>query len=102
MLAGESPFFIESGQLCLLLKPILPGWLFNVEGKLSFRFLGNCWVTYHNPGRQNTYGEKVLPHKITLRLQDDRLVEIESGIISSPFAGMARTGKIKQIDVYLA
>ncbi|MFC1996865.1 cellobiose phosphorylase [Chloroflexota bacterium] len=101
MMAGETPFFIKGGQLCLQFKPILPGWLFNDEGKLSFRYMGNCWVTYHNNNKQDTYDEKIFTQKIILQLEDKRWVEIESSIISSPFAEMVRIGEIKQIDVFL-
>ena len=99
-MAGETPFFIEGGQLCLHFKPILPGWLFNDEGKLSFRFLGQCWVTYHNPSRHNTYDKKISARKINLQFEDGRQNEIEAGTISAPLAEMVRTGKFRQIDVY--
>ncbi len=56
MMAGLQPFVVREGQLCLSLRPILPGWLFTEEGALSFQFLGNCMVTYHNPGRLDTFG----------------------------------------------
>ncbi len=100
MMAGENPFFIEGGQLCLKFKPILPGWLFTDEGKLSFRFLGQCWVTYHNPDRLNTYDKKVSTKKIILQMANERNIEIEAGTISAPLAEMVRTGEIKQMDVF--
>lgn len=55
MLVGDSPFKFENGQLILEFKPALAGWLFDEEGKISFKFLGNCMVTYHNPQKIDTY-----------------------------------------------
>jgi hypothetical protein len=49
LMAGEQPFFMQGGQLCLALKPILPGWLFNKDNTLSSKFLGSTMIIYHNP-----------------------------------------------------
>ena len=100
MMAGETPFCIEDGQLCLQFKPILPGWLFDDKGKLSFRFLGHCWVTYHNPYRQNTYEGTISINKVILQTQSEPEIEIENSLITAPLAEMVRTGKIEQIDIY--
>jgi len=100
MMAGKTPFFMEGDQLSLQLRPIIPGWLFNNDGRLSFRFLGNCWVTYHNPNRHNTYDQEASIKKIILQTEGERQVEIKADTISHPFAETVRTGKIKRIDVF--
>ena len=51
MMAGPQPFRMQAGQLYLRFQPALPGWLFDQAGRLSFTFLGQCEVTYHNPQR---------------------------------------------------
>jgi hypothetical protein len=101
MMAGAFPFYVEDGQLCLQFQPVLPGWLFDDGGKITFRFLGNCWVTYHNPNRKNTHQENVTISKTILTKEDQEKVEFEGNIISSHFAGMVREGKIKRIDLYI-
>jgi hypothetical protein len=101
MMAGENPFYIENGQLYLQFKPILPGWLFDNDGKLAFRFLGNCWVTYHNPDKQNTYHDNVSIQKIILNIEDQDNVEIWGNTIPSTFAKNIREGKVNKIDLYI-
>jgi hypothetical protein len=49
MTVGKQPFRLENGQLVLAIEPILPGWLFKEDGTFTFRFLGMCDVTLHNP-----------------------------------------------------
>ncbi len=58
MMAGRQPFFLQDGELCLALKPTLPGWLFDSEGKVTFVFLGHTPVTIHNPGRVDTWRDQ--------------------------------------------
>ncbi|MFX0126291.1 MAG: cellobiose phosphorylase, partial [Candidatus Hodarchaeota archaeon] len=53
IMVGKNPFFLENNQLCLEFKPILPSWLFDENGSVSFNFLGNCTVTYQNPQKLN-------------------------------------------------
>jgi hypothetical protein len=40
MMAGQQPFYLQNGRLCLQFKPTLPGWLFDRDGRLAFTFLG--------------------------------------------------------------
>lgn len=60
MMGGEKPFSINSDTktLQLTLSPIIPGWLFPENGKLSFTFLGSIAVTYVNPDRKDTWKMK--------------------------------------------
>lgn len=103
MMAGEKPFRLRNGQLCLTLKPILPQWLFEEQGVLSFRFLGNCDVTYHNPAGKNTYGKDgVTVHRIVLATEEGAEVEFQGGVITEPFASKVREGRIRRIQAYLA
>ncbi|MFN2128238.1 MAG: cellobiose phosphorylase, partial [Anaerolineales bacterium] len=101
MMAGKTPFFMKDGQLHLQFKPILPGWLFNADGMLSFCFLGNCWVTYHNPLKKNTYIESVSTQKVILQIKGTNPIEIPGGLIPSYLAEMVRCGEISKIDIFL-
>jgi hypothetical protein len=100
MMIGGTPFSCQDGNLSLQLRPSLPGWLFDVEGKLSFNFLGHCLVTYINPSRENTYDEKIRLEKIQLFMDDD-IVEIEGPVIPSPYAAWLREGRIQRINAFL-
>lgn len=59
MMAGPAPFTMQGAALRVKLSPALPGWLFDDNGELAFRFLGRCDVTYVNPDRLDTFVEGV-------------------------------------------
>jgi hypothetical protein len=105
MMAGEKPFFVEDGQLCLKLKPALPGWLFDDTSTLSFTFLGGCKVVYHNPRRVDTFRDGDLGRwQVTLHVTEDRMgqertVTFDSATIRAPYAEMVRRGEVKRIDI---
>jgi hypothetical protein len=102
MMAGERPFVLEGGQLCLAFKPILPGWIFSEEHTVSFKFLGRVTVIYHNPGRRDTFDPKVVIRSIVLRTNEGDSLELVGQVIPAPFARRIREGQIEQIDVYFA
>lgn len=101
MFAGKTPFFFENNVLCLEFKPILPGWLFDENGLISFKFLGTCQVTYHNPKKLNTYETGLIIKEISLQLEGNSTVKINGSVIKSPYASMIRSGEIKSIDIVL-
>jgi hypothetical protein len=98
MMAGERPFFMRAGQLALALRPVLPSWLFDEAGQVSFKFLGYCTVVYHNPERRDLLGD--LANKLTLETQDGQTVNLAGGVIGAPHAAMVRAGQVKAIQVY--
>ena len=100
MMAGETPFFMRKGRLCLSFKPVLPGWLFPESGDLSFRFLGCCMVTYHNPKRLDTFRGRVRPRQIDIYAPGCRMITIDGDTISSPYAQWVRSGKVERIEVF--
>ncbi len=103
MMAGKDIFTFSYGELRLELKPVLPGWLFNDDGVISFKLLGSIIVNYINPSRKNTYGEgAVKPVKYTLTGFENQIVEINEGFVRGHFAEEVRNCKIKSIDIYLA
>jgi len=99
MMAGRQPFFMQDGQLHLALKPALPGWLFREDGTLTFKFLGHCAVTYHNPERRDTFAEGMDIRQSVLHLDDGDVI-IEGPIIPAPYAEQVRAGKVAMINVY--
>ncbi|WP_058486419.1 hypothetical protein [Defluviitalea phaphyphila] len=101
MMVGKKPFILKDNKLCLCFSPILPGWLFDENGQVSFKFLGKCKVTYHNPSKKNTYGDnKVCIRKIILKTNENKIIEILGAYINEDNALKVRNGEIKDIDVY--
>ncbi len=99
MMAGNNPFFIDRGELCLRLQPALPGWLFDQQGKLSFTFLGRCEVNYHNPLRINTYDKQMQIQAMTLDLNNQQ-IKVQGNVLRQEYASLVREGRIKRIDAY--
>jgi hypothetical protein len=100
MTAGGRPFLLEKGKLGLAFRPTLPGWLFDKDGKLTFTFLGQVHVTYHNPDRRDIYpNDGVSPGPLVLHLPDGGQVQFSEGFVAEPYAQMVRTGEITKIDV---
>jgi len=102
MMAGKNIFSHENGELKLEFKPVLPEWLFDKKGEISFKFLGSTLVTYINTKKQNTFGiNGVKPYKYKLIDCQEQEVEFEASFISGENAKKVRSGEIKRIDVYL-
>jgi hypothetical protein len=101
ILAGRNPFLLKEGKLCLELKPALPGWLFREDGTVSFLFLGQCSVAYHNPQRLDTWSEGAEIQKMILTGTDGQVTELSGGQIPEPYSALVRDGKIERIDAFL-
>ena len=102
MMAGREVFRFDEGRLTLKLEPVLPGWLFDENGRVSFRFLGKTLVTYINPKRRNTYGKDgVKPSRLSLTLPDGEAADISGPVIDAPYAEKIRSGGAAKIDIFL-
>jgi hypothetical protein len=103
MMFGQHPFFLEDGELCLQLKPALPGWLFDEDGTVTATFLGRTAVTYYNPDEADVTPRdaRAISH-VLLHTQDGQGIELGQGTIGAPYAEMVRTGQVRRIDVYFA
>ncbi|MFA5176909.1 MAG: cellobiose phosphorylase [Candidatus Omnitrophota bacterium] len=101
MNTGPAPFFLDKNELKLKFSPKLAGWLFSRKGEYSFNFLSKIKVTYHNPGRKNTFGQN--PARVTRIIlgTKDKPTEIDSPVIPSPYAEQIRSRQIDKIDIYL-
>jgi hypothetical protein len=101
MMAGRQPFFLQDDKLCLQFQPTLAGWLFDPDGKLTFTFLGQIPVTYHNPDRRDLFPNQGLGvQRVILQHTDQDELEFAKGTIGEPYARMVRTGQIAGIDVF--
>jgi hypothetical protein len=103
MMAGKRPFYMKDGELCLEFRPILPSWLFDQDGKITFTFLGRTRVTYYNPEMIDTWRISKMGNRIvTLIRPNKEKIKINQNIIISPYAEMVRTGQIDSIEVVLS
>lgn len=99
MMVGKHPFVFKNNKLYLKFNPILPSWLFDAEGFISFQFLGNCKIVYYNPHMLDTYDDKTKISEIQLNITEEKSISIKGNVISEPYASMIRLGKISSILV---
>ena len=102
MNAGNKPFsYSVRGGLELNFQPILEADLFDKKGDYSFNFLSRVLVTYHNPGKKDTFGKNSAKINKIILWDDDKPTEINSSVIASPYAEKIRSRQIEKIDIYL-
>jgi len=100
--SGLKPFFVNSGELCLTLRPSLPADFFTKRNTFGFTFLGVTNVVYHNESGRDTFGPKgasVQLYHITY--SDGTIREVPGKQICGKDAHAIRDGKAKSIDVIL-
>jgi hypothetical protein len=97
-MVGQQPFFIRQGNLHLRFRPALPGWLFDTNGQISFKFLGQVPVTYHNPQRADTWN--LVPSKIRLRTSNNQRFDFPQADLPSPYAKMVRDREVALIEIF--
>lgn len=102
MMAGETWFSCENGALAFTFAPVLPGWLFNEEGKLTFRLLSTCEVTYHNERRANTYGNGAAKITAITLEYEGREEVVEGDTLPENWAFLLRDGKLKKLWIAMA
>lgn len=100
MMAGKNVFKVREGQLTLTLSPILPSWLFDESGKVSFNFLGSTQVTYHNARRADTFGDNAaFISSMKLIKRDGTVVKYDGADIQGADAIAVRDGEVSAIEV---
>jgi hypothetical protein len=111
---GKQPFSIIDGQLAFTLQPALPAEWFTQKpatvrwneeeiqipkNAFACALLGNILLVYHNPTRQNTFGDNAVhPTKYVLDTQKTLL----DSKLTGDTARQIRDRKIQRIDVWLA
>jgi len=102
MLAGEKPFRMDDGKLVLEFRPVLPSWLFDEQGIISFRFLGHTEVTYRNPRRGSTYGDRAVTIKsLALKAADGTELSVDGPAVAGGWAEKVRCGQVAAIEIEL-
>ena len=96
MFMGGKVFTYEDGKLVLNFTPKLSNWLFD-EGKVTFRLLSSCDITYVNETGKNTFGDDAA---VVDRVEiNGETVSTENKIVGE-MAEAVRDGKINNITVY--
>ncbi|OWA35685.1 cellobiose phosphorylase [Saccharibacillus sp. O16] len=108
MMTGGEPFGLQSasGGLSFALRPKLPGWLFTPAGKLSFRLLRSCEVTYiqdvTSGSPRSTYeGGGMLPKRYVLWNADGSSRSHDGAVLGEAEALAIREGQVTRMEVYL-
>lgn len=123
MAFGQEPFKTEAGELIYAPEPNLTADLFTTEKRVeklqlsekeaveveipadafAYRFLGSTLVIYHNPERENTFGEDgVSPAAYKLIDQDGEVYQREDSVLKGKLAKKVRAGEFKEINIFLA
>jgi hypothetical protein len=100
MMAGPTPFVNsdDDAGLQLVLKPVLPAWLFTAEeNTVGFTFLGAVEVVYHNPTRGNTW--ELTPTGCVVTGLDGSVLTYEGGVIDSTGALLVRNRKAASVHI---
>ena len=92
MFLGDVLFHVKDGALTFTFAPVLPVWLFDEGGELSFRFL-NCRVTYRNPARR---GGQLIPIQIELPGHT-----LPGGTLPAPISARLRGRELPMVTVIL-
>ena len=93
MFLGEHPFVYENGRLCMRLKPILPGWIFDENGEVEFKLLSKSVVTVHNSKKADSWRSEIDHVTVDGARFDGDTVDGETAI-------SIRNGKPSKIDIY--
>jgi hypothetical protein len=101
MMVGPQPFRMDNDELQLKFQPALPGWLFVEDNTLTFKFLGQCVVTIHNPQRVDTFNPETHIQRIVLIDRAGEQIEIAGDVIGAPWAACIRSGDVARLDLYL-
>lgn len=101
MFVGRGGFEARGGRVCLRLSPVLEGRMFDETGDISFTLCGRCRVTYHNPGRKNTYGaDAVRVARMLVHLEEGD-VEVDGCLLGESLALAVREGRVPAIEAWM-
>lgn len=102
MTAGAHPFTMESSVLTLRLSPVLPEWLFDGEGMLSFTFLGHVNVKYHFLPHRTLLCSSAGARRFVAAREKNGTVLFEKAdtCLRGEDALAVRDGQVKYLDVY--
>jgi len=119
---GKAPYVLnEQKEICLSLKPILPGWLFAKKearvrflthqdkwkefllpkNSYAFNFNSGTLVVYHNPKLKDTFeGKGIKPKEILLTYTNHKTEKVLSALIPPGLTKDIREDKVERIDLY--
>ena len=101
MFLGKGGFVVQGGRVMLRLAPVLAGRMFDENGEAAFTLCGRCRVTYHNPGKKNTYGIGGAKVRRMVAHLDGRDVEVTGDTLGEEIALAVREGRVSAIDAWM-
>jgi hypothetical protein len=101
MTQGHQPFVVDAttGKVNLHLRPVLARWMFAKDGTLSFTFLGEIKVIYHNPHLLDSWN--LSPYSYKIVTNKGEAMKIDGEFTGHDVAVLVRELKVQSIDVYL-
>jgi hypothetical protein len=99
MMTGGKPFTLLDGKAILKFEPKLHKTFFKEDKTVSFTFLKETTVTYHNEDLINTYeGGEIVKMEL---MNDSETIEINHDYIPNRYALQVRDGFYKKINIYI-
>jgi hypothetical protein len=100
--AGTHPFTVEDNALTLRFSPVLPEWLFDEAGTLSFTFLGCVNVRYHYLLHRALICNSACTYRFVAAREKNgaAMFEKASDCLRGEYALAVRNGRVKYLDVY--
>ncbi len=99
MMFGNSPFWLEDGELVAYLAPLLPGKFFDEKGTVSACFMGHTQVVYH--GFRDCTPLTSWPELYEIEYVDGTREEVKEHKLQGSRAEALRDGRIRRLDVYM-
>ncbi len=100
MMLGKNAFKYVQSQLIFKPEPIIEKSFFDKSGNISFNFMKNTVITYHNPEKVNFFGEQVFK-KYELIDSNQQRFTVLGDKISGNVAKSIRNGNFKEIHIYI-
>lgn len=97
MTTGAQPFVWQADGLHLRLRPALPGWLFDNEGRFTFTLLGHCRIVLHNPSHRDLFPGRAV--RIVVHTAEGAQT-IPGPDLPAPYAQAVRSGEISHLEFF--
>ena len=102
MFFGETPFYLEKGQLRLAFRPFLPEYLMPENGIVKTTFLGKIPVAYRAEGLPALVPGRTKVTQYCLTMADGSRKTVAAEALDSGDAQAVRNGAVASIEVTMA
>jgi hypothetical protein len=98
MMIGEKPFKAQNGDVIFSPDPHLHASFFREDGTITFNFMRDVRIVYHNKNHLNTYERESLS-VTTMTDRAGNEIHIEGGVVRGEEAKRIRNGHYKEIHI---